>query len=162
MAAIGAGSESLTGAPRRLCYAAGMHPFVLIALFAGAAAAAEQSPAPPLAFEAGTVLAGGHVLAMDITLPPRPGPVDLLTRDGVLLHWRLTVKDGETRLLQTDGHWAAKAEYSRTQRDGRMICQVYQTYWSPEWAVKGGNAAPRPDYRPADDRIYAFRDIPCP
>lgn len=139
-----------------------MRLLIPLILMAGAAAAAEQQPAPPLAFEAGTVLAGGHVLATDVTLPAKPGPVTLKTREGITLAWRLTVENGETRLLQSDGRWAAKAEYSQTQRDGRVVCQIYQTYWSPEWAVRGSSAAARPDYRPADDRVYAFREVPCP
>lgn len=145
-----------------MCYDTPMRLLILTGLFAGTALAAEPLSAPPLAFEAGTVLAGGHVLAADVTLPPRPGPVTLGTRDGVLLNWHMAVENGETRLVQPDGRWAAKAEYTRTQRDGRVICQIYQTYWSPEWAVRGGGAAPRPDFRPADDRVYAFREVPCP
>lgn len=138
-----------------------MRPILLSLLIAGSAAA--EPPAPPIAFEAGAVLAGGHVLAEDVVLAARAGPVTLKTRDGVALNWQIVVENGETRLLQTDGRWAAKAEYNWTQRAGRVVCQIYQTYWSPEWAARGGTAgAARPDFRPADDRIYAFRDVPCP
>lgn len=121
-----------------------------------------DQPAPSLAFEAGTILAGGHELAESVVLPAMEGPVSLRTRDGSLLRWRIAVGNGETRLMLPDGRWAAKAEYTRRQHEGRIICQIYQTYWSPEWAVRGGAAAARPDYRPADDRVYAFREAPCP
>lgn len=122
-----------------------------------------EQPAPPLAFEAGTVLAGGHVLAEAITLPPKPGQVSLVVRDGAPLRWHIAIKDGETRLLQPDGNWAAKAEYSRVDRDGRTVCLVYQTYLSPEWAVRGTEPpSNRAEFRPADDRVYAFREVSCP
>lgn len=143
-----------------------MRPFILIAFAAGTASAAEPpttaAGAPPLAFEQGDVLADGHVIAADTILPPQPGPVSLRTREGDVLHWQITVENGETQLVQPNGRWAAKAEYTRTQRGGHVVCQIYQTYWSPVWAVRRGGAAPQPHYGPADDRIYVFRDAPCP
>ena len=125
-------------------------------------APAAERPAPPLSFEAGSVLAGGYVLAESVTLPPAPGPVTLQARDGTLLHWRVTVKAGETRLLQADGHWAARAEYSHARRDGRTICLVYQTTLSPEWAVHGRDRQDHADIALADDRLYTFRETACP
>jgi hypothetical protein len=139
---------------------------MLLTLLAVAARAGD-APAPGLQFEAGTVLPGGHELAALTILPARAGPVVLKLREGPDLHWRVTVAEGETRLLQPNGHWAAKAEYYRGQRDGRPVCLVYQTIISPEWAVRGldrpGDAQEtRADFAPADDRIYAFRETPCP
>lgn len=121
-----------------------------------------DQPAPPLRFEAGTVLSGGHVLAEAVTLPPQPGPVTLTPREGAPLHWRILIEQGETRLLDAGGHWAAKAEYHRLQRDGRTVCQIYQTTISPEWAVRGADRQSRADYAPVDDRVYAFREVDCP
>lgn len=121
-----------------------------------------ETPAPSLTFEAGTILADGHELAETVTLPATSGPVSLRTRDGTVLKWQVVVVNGETRLLKPDGRWAAKAEYTTIQRGGRTICQIYQTYWSPEWALRGGGTVTRPDFRPADDRVYAFREVPCP
>jgi len=137
--------------------------FLLLTLPAMAfAARAEEPPAPPLHFRAGTILAGGHVLSADVTLPPVAGPVTLQPQDGPPLHWRVTVANGETRLLDGNGRWAAKVEYHRLERDGREVCQTYQTTISPEWMATGKDSAARADYTPADDRIYAFRDVPCP
>lgn len=125
--------------------------------------AAAEVAGPPLAFEAGTVLAGGHVLAETVTLPAQAGPVTLRTVDGQILHWQIETASGETRLLQADGRWAAKAEYTRTERNGKTVCQIYQTYLSPEWAVRGSRVArDGAGLVLADDRIYAFRDAPCP
>ncbi|HEX6957261.1 MAG TPA: hypothetical protein VF194_04680 [Ferrovibrio sp.] len=126
------------------------------------AAYAAESPAPPLRFEAGTVLAGGHILAEAVLLPPVPGMVTLAVRDGAPLHWRIAVAGGETRLLLPDGRWAAKAEYSRVKRDGQMVCLIYQTYLSPRWLVDGVEKRDHADFTPLDDRIYAFREAPCP
>lgn len=135
---------------------------VLLSVLISPAAAAEIA-APPLAFEAGTVLAGGHVLAETLTLPPRTGPVILRTTDAQSLYWQVETANGETWLLQADGRWAAKAEYTRTERNGKPVCQIYQTYLSPEWAVRGGRVArDGAGLVLADDRIYAFRDVPCP
>lgn len=141
-----------------------MRVFVsLVALLVSLPLRAAELPAPELRFEAGTVLAGGHVLGETVILAARPGPVTLKLRDGADLHWRVTVEQGETRLLQPDGRWAAKAEYHRGSRNGRPACLVYQTLISPEWAVRGGaRQQAGPDFTPADDRIYAFRDTPCP
>jgi hypothetical protein len=133
-----------------------------LALLLPAAAMAADKPAPPLSFDAGAVLAGGYVLARSLTLPPSPGPVTLPTREGTLLHWRIVVQDGETRLLQQDGHWAARAEYSEGERDGRTICFVYQTTLSPEWAVYGRDRQDRADIALADDKLYTFSEIACP
>jgi hypothetical protein len=130
---------------------------LLVALPAGA-----EPPAPPLGFAAGAVLAGGHVLREAVTLPARPGPVTLPLRDGAPLHWRVTVEHGETQLLDERGRWAAKAEYHRLERDGRVICQIYQTTIAPEWALRGARESSRADFSPADDRIYSFREVPCP
>jgi hypothetical protein len=127
---------------------------------------AGEPPAPALLFEAGTVLPGGHELRETTLLPAQSGPAVLKLREGPDLHWRVAVENGETRLLQPDGRWAAKAEYYQGQRNGRSVCLVYQTIISPEWAVRGvdrpADAEPRADFAPADDRIYAFRDTPCP
>jgi len=139
-----------------------MYRFAIILLFVGGAAAAADQPAPPLSFDAGTVLAGGNVLATAVTLPPVPGPVALPTSDGPVLHWHVAVRHGETQLLQQNGRWAARAEYSRVRRDGRMVCLVYQTTLSPEWAVQGRDRQDRADFTPADDKVYTFREIPCP
>ncbi|MFN4275305.1 MAG: hypothetical protein ACK4FJ_03320 [Ferrovibrio sp.] len=136
------------------------HPLVIL-LFLAAPAAAQAPPAPPLHFEAGTVLAGGHVLQSAVTLPATSGPVSLAVQDG-RLDWSIRVENGETRLLDDAGRWAAKAEYHRLMRDGSAVCQIYQTTISPEWALQGGDRSGRADYRPADDRIYSFRDVPCP
>jgi hypothetical protein len=126
------------------------------------AAPADEPPAPPLQFRAGTILAGGHLLPADVTLPAVAGPVTLQPADGPPLHWRVTVGNGETRLLDAQGRWAAKVEYHRVERGGRVLCQTYQTTISPEWSATTKDSAARPDYSPADDRIYAFRDVPCP
>ena len=139
-----------------------IRPIPVWLLLLPAAALAADRPAPPLSFEAGSVLAGGYVLAESVTLSPTPGPVTLRTRDGTLLHWQVTVKDGETRLLQADGHWAARAEYSHARRDGRTICLVYQTTLSPEWAVHGRDRQDHADIALADDRLYTFRETACP
>lgn len=133
-----------------------------VLLLPTAALAAGKPSAPPLSFDAGTVLAGGYVLADGITLPPTPGPVTLQARDGTLLHWHVAVQGGETRLLQADGHWAARAEYSHARRDGRTICLVYQTTLSPEWAVQGRQQQDHADIALADDKLYTFREAPCP
>lgn len=109
------------------------------------------------------MLAGGYVLSEPLHLSPQPGQVYINVRDGSPLRWRIEVEGGETRLLQPDGRWAAKAEYSRTERNGRTVCLIYQTYLSPEWAIKGlQRPTGRADFIPADDRIYAFRETPCP
>jgi hypothetical protein len=140
----------------------------IILLLAASAVRADDTPAPPLQFEAGTVLAGGHVLAAAVTLPARPGPVILKLREGADLHWRVTVEHGETRLLQSDGRWAAKAEYHRGTRNGKAACLIYMTIISPEWTqssegmVRGSEKPDGADFAPADDRIYAFRETPCP
>lgn len=139
----------------------------VLLLIAPAVQAQAGEPAPPLFFAAGTVLAGGHELADDTTLPPVAGPVMLRVRDGAPLRWRVTVENGETRLLAEDGRWVAKAEIHRSEKRGRMVCLIYQTTISPEWAVRGGGrpqgqAQDRADFQPADDRVYAFREIPCP
>ncbi|MFN4166341.1 MAG: hypothetical protein ACK4GK_17330 [Ferrovibrio sp.] len=139
-------------------------PFLPLASVAQAQAG---EPAPPLFFAAGTVLAGGHELAADVTLPPEAGPVVLPVRDGTPLRWRVTVENGETQLLAENGRWVAKAEIHRSEKRGRMVCLIYQTTISPEWAVRGGGrpqdqAQGRADFQPADDRVYAFREIPCP
>ncbi|MBS4046770.1 MAG: hypothetical protein KG075_10545 [Alphaproteobacteria bacterium] len=126
------------------------------------AALADEPPAPPLHFRAGTILAGGHLLPSELILPPVAGPVVLQPQDGPPLHWRVTVAQGETRLLDGQGRWAAKVEYHRAQRGDRIACQTYQTTISPEWTAMGKDAATRADYTPADDRIYAFREVPCP
>ncbi|MBS4047886.1 MAG: hypothetical protein KG075_16185, partial [Alphaproteobacteria bacterium] len=63
------------------------------------AALADEPPAPPLHFRAGTILAGGHLLPSELILPPVAGPVVLQPQDGPPLHWRVTVAQGETRLL---------------------------------------------------------------
>ena len=136
-------------------------------LLAAAAQAQTADPAPPLFFAAGTVLAGGHEVAADTTLPPIPGPVTLAVRDGAPLRWQVAVENGETRLLAEHGRWVAKAEIHRSEQRGRMVCLIYQTTISPEWAVRGGDrpqdrAQGRADFQPADDRVYAFREIPCP
>src|SRR3546814_3720308 len=98
-----------------------MHRIAFLSLLISAAATAADRPAPPLHFEAGVVLAGGYVLARTVTLPPVPGPVTLPTHEGTALHWRVTVQDGETQLLQQDGHWAARAEYSHAERAGHTV-----------------------------------------
>lgn len=134
---------------------------LLLLLASPAALAAAGKPAPPLSFAAGTVLAGGYVLTADVTLPPAPGPVILPAREGPL-RWRVAVQDGVTRLLQPDGHWAARAEFTEATRDGRRICLVYQTTLSPEWAVHGRERQDHADIAVADDKVYTFRDIPCP
>lgn len=142
-----------------------MRALLLILLPAASipAAFAQTDPAPPLFFAAGTVLAGGHELAGDLTLPPQPGPVTLPVRDGAPLRWRVAVENGETRLLSENGRWVAKAEIHRSEQRGRMVCLIYQTTISPEWAARGTERpAGRADFQPADDRVYAFRDIPCP
>ena len=126
------------------------------------AALAAGKPAPPLSFEAGSILAGGYVLAETVTLPPVPGPVTLHARDGTALHWRIAVHDGETQLLQPDGHWAARGEYSLAKRDGHTICLVYQTTLSPQWAVHGRELQDHADIALADDKLYTFREVPCP
>lgn len=132
-------------------------------LIATAAQAQAGDAAPPLAFTAGTVLAGGHELAADVTLPPEAGPVVLRVRDGPPLRWRVAVENGETQLLAENGRWVAKAEIHRSEKHGRMVCLIYQTTISPEWAVRGGDRLQgRADFQPADDRVYAFREIPCP
>ncbi|MEK9969216.1 MAG: hypothetical protein VW600_08765 [Ferrovibrio sp.] len=125
------------------------------------AALADALPAPALQFEAGTVLPGGHELAQATVLPAKTGPVVLKLRAGPDLHWRIIVENGETRLLQPDGRWAAKAEFYEGQRNGKPVCLIYQTTISPEWAVRGVDKPDRADFAPADDRIYAFREIPC-
>lgn len=134
----------------------------LLLLIAATAQAQTADPAPPLSFAAGSVLAGGHELAEDVTLPPVAGPVTLPVRDGAPLRWQVAVDNGETRLLAEQGRWVAKAEIHRSEKRGRMVCLIYQTTISPEWAVRG---AERPaggaDFQPADDRVYAFREIPC-
>ncbi len=135
---------------------------VLLLPFLPLAALADEPPAPPLHFRAGTILAGGHLLPSAVTLPPVEGPVTLQPSEGPPLHWRVTVGNGETRLLDAQGRWAAKVEYHRSERGGRVVCQTYQTTISPEWTATGKDAATRADYTPADDRIYAFRDVPCP
>lgn len=139
----------------------------LLLLLASAAQAQTSDPAPPLSFAAGAVLAGGHELAEDVILPPMAGPVTLPVRDGVPLRWQVAVENGETQLLAENGRWVAKAEIHRSEKRGRMVCLIYQTTISPEWAVRGGDrpqgqAQGRADFQPADDRIYAFREIPCP
>jgi len=133
----------------------------LVLLLLALPALAQDVPAPPLHFEAGAVLPGGHVLREAVMLPAKPGPVTLTAQDG-RLDWTVAVEHGETRLLQPDGHWAAKAEYHRLMRAGQPACQIYQTTISPEWAVRGADKPGRADYTPADDRIYSFRDTPCP
>lgn len=138
-------------------------PALSVLLLLSSPASAAEPTAPPLSFEAGTVLPGGHVLRAAVTLPAQDGPVTLTTQDGVTLAWTIVVENGETRLLDAAGHWAAKAEYHRTSRDGRPACQIYQTTISPEWAVRGDtDKSARADYTPADDRLYSFRDAPCP
>lgn len=134
---------------------------ILFLLIAPAARAAD-APAPALYFDAGTVLAGGHVLADAVTLAAKTGPVTLRQREGADLHWQVMVDGGETRLLQPDGRWAAKAEYYRGERNGRPACLVYQTIISPEWTVRGTEKPGGADFTPADDRIYAFRETACP
>lgn len=134
----------------------------LALLLLPAAASAADKPAPPLSFEAGTVLAGGYVLADTLTLPPKPGPVTLPTREGTSLHWRVAVRGGETQLLQSNGRWAARAEYSLGRRNGRTICFVYQTTLSPQWAVHGRDQQDHADIALADDKLYTFREAPCP
>jgi hypothetical protein len=120
-------------------------------------------PAPPLFFAAGTMLAGGHELAGDVTLPPVAGPVTLPVRDGAPLRWQVAVDNGETQLLAENGRWVAKAEIHRSEKRGRMVCLIYQTTISPEWAVRGmERPAGRADFQPADDRVYAFRETACP
>lgn len=121
-----------------------------------------EPPAPPLHFEAGTVVAGGYRLAEAITIAPTNGPVSLSVIGGAPLRWHVEVRNGVTRLLQIDGRWAAQAEYTRRDRDGQPACQIYQTFASPEWLLRGGSHAARPDFAPVDDRIYMFRDTPCP
>ncbi|QDO95901.1 hypothetical protein FNB15_00765 [Ferrovibrio terrae] len=137
-----------------------MHGLPLLLLLCFAARADE--PAPPLHFRAGTIVAGGHLLPSDVILPAVAGPVTLTPQDGPPLHWRITVDHGETRLLDASGRWAAKAEYHRAQRGDRIVCQTYQTTISPEWTAMSKDSAARADYTPADDRIYAFREVPCP
>jgi hypothetical protein len=133
----------------------------LLLLSASVAQAQTIDPAPPLRFEAGTVLAGGHVLQSAVTLPATSGPVSLAVQGG-RLDWSIRVENGETRLLDGAGRWVAKAEYHRLMRDGSAVCQIYQTTISPEWALQGGDRPGRADFSPADDRIYSFRDVPCP
>ncbi|WP_341898164.1 hypothetical protein [Ferrovibrio terrae] len=133
-----------------------------VALLISTAALAEDLPAPALHFAADTVLAGGHVLAEAVELPAKAGPVVLTLREGASLRWHVVVENGETRLMQPDGRWAAKAEYYRAQRGDRIVCQIYQTTISPEWATMTKDSTARADYTPADDRIYAFREAPCP
>lgn len=139
-----------------------MYRIALLSLLISAAATAADKPAPPLHFEAGVVLAGGYVLAESVTLSPVPGLVTLRAREGAVLHWRVAVQDGETLLLQQDGRWAARAEYNHTRRAGRDVCLVYQTTLSPEWAVHGRDRQDHADIAQADDKVYSFRDIPCP
>lgn len=133
-----------------------------------APAAALAQPAPPLSFEAGAVLAGGHVLRAATVLPARAGPAELPLLDGRLLHWHVVIENGETRLLDEKNRLAAKAEYHRQQRNGQPACQIYQTTISPEWAVRkgepdrGAQGGQQADFTPADDRVYSFRDAPCP
>lgn len=133
-----------------------------IALLISSAALAAELPAPPLQFAADTVLAGGHVLAEAVELPPRAGPVVLTLREGAALRWHVVVENGETRLLQPDGRWAAKAEYYRGSRNGQPACLIYQTIISPDWVIRGADKPSGADFTPADDRIYAFRETPCP
>lgn len=133
-----------------------------LCLLLACAAAAADPPAPELHFDAGAVLAGGHVLAEAVTLPAKTGIAVLKLREGGELRWQVTVENGETRLLQPDGRWAAKAEFHRGERNGRPACLVYQTTISPEWAVRSVEQPDRADFAPADDRIYAFREIACP
>ena len=137
-------------------------PLCILLAIPAAAFAADGAPAPPLRFEAGAVLAGGHVLREAMTLAPTAGPVTLQPRDGAALHWRVTVEHGETQLLDERGRWAAKAEYHRLERDGRTVCQIYQTTIAPEWALRGAERPGQADFAPADDRVYSFRDVPCP
>jgi hypothetical protein len=137
-----------------------MHGLPLLLLLSCTAWADE--PAPPLHFRAGTIVAGGHLLPSEVILPAVAGPVTLTPQDGPPLHWRITVGNGETRLLDASGRWAAKAEYHRAERGGRIVCQTYQTTISPEWTTMTKDRATRADYTPADDRIYAFREVPCP
>lgn len=135
----------------------------LLLVCALSARAQTADPAPPLFLTAGTVLAGGHELAADVTLPPEAGPVVLRVREGPPLRWRVAVENGETQLLAENGRWVAKAEIHRSEKRGRMVCLIYQTTISPEWAVRGAERpAGRADFQPADDRVYAFREIPCP
>lgn len=138
-----------------------MHAALLL-IFLPLTALADEPPAPPLHFRAGTILAGGHLLPREVILPPIEGPVVLQPQDGPPLHWRVTVAQGETRLLDAQGRWAAKVEYHRAERAGRIVCQTYQTTISPEWTTMTKDSATRADYTPADDRIYAFREVPCP
>lgn len=135
-------------------------PPLLALLLIASPSLAQDAPAPPLSFEAGAVLAGGHVLREAVTLPAKSGAVLLAAQDG-MLNWTIMVESGETRLLDAAGHWAAKAEYHRLTRNGQPVCQIYQTTISPEW-VRGTDKSTRADYTPADDRIYSFRDVPCP
>jgi hypothetical protein len=134
----------------------------LLLILLRVAALADEPPAPPLHFRAGTILAGGHLLPSEVRLPAIAGPVTLTPQDGPPLHWRITVANGETQLLDAGGRWAAKAEYHRAERAGRIVCQTYQTTISPEWTRMTKDRATRADYTPADDRIYAFREVPCP
>lgn len=133
-----------------------------ISILMTVSAQAADAPAPPLSFEAGTVLAGGYILSEAVVLPPVPGMVTLAVRGGTPLRWRIAVAEGETRLLQPNGHWAAKAEYNRVERNGQTVCLIYQTYLSPQWLVHGVEKRDHADFTPLDDRIYAFREAPCP
>lgn len=137
-------------------------PLLLAGLAFPVAGSPAAERAPPLFFEAGTVLAGGHVLTEAVTLPPQAGPVRLAVREGPPLQWRIRISGGITELLQADGRWAARAEYTRSERDGRSICLAYQTYLSPDWLLQGQDTRNGGGFRPVDDRVYAFREVPCP
>lgn len=139
---------------------------------AAAPLAAQNPPAPPPPLKAaptiflaeGTVLATGHVLGGATTIQPNPGQVIVRFEDNSTEIWTVEVSAGETRVFRPGNVLVAKAEFVARERDGHPSCFIYQMHIAPEWigAPGGASTGGKPDITTADDKVYSFREAPCP
>ncbi len=123
--------------------------------------------APEIILPEGTVLASGHVLGGATLIKPIPGQAIVRFEDGSEEIWDVEVATdiGTTRIYRAGHVLVAQAEYVARERDGHPSCFVYQMHIAPEWiGAPSGSEAPlgRPGIGTADDRVYSFRETPCP
>lgn len=120
--------------------------------------------APSIMLPEGTVLTSGHVLGGQTTIQPIPGDAIVRFEDGSDETWSVEVAEGETRVYRPGHILVAQAEYVARERDGRPSCFIYQMHIAPEWIGMPSNAAAsgQPNIATADDRVYSFREAPCP
>jgi len=144
------------------------------------AQAAPIASAPAIELDEGTVLASGHVLAGKTRIQPIPGQAIVRYADGQNETWIVEVSGAETLVYRGNRELVAKAEYVAHERDGKPSCFIYQTHIAPEWLTAPQFSGPQgsqpgqvvppsqrqavtnPDIATADDKVYSFREAPCP